>query len=151
MTTNITVASNPGAEATLALARRFLDAVNTRNADALVQTVAADALYELHVAPTPVVRGHEGFRLALAALDATWSGYDFVVNTLFVDTNLFVAEWTMTGTLNRHLRMGNRVAIPDGRVVRFDGVDICPVADGKITAKISYVDATAWYDQLTFE
>jgi ketosteroid isomerase-like protein len=57
----------------------------------------------------------------------------------------------MTGTLGQPLRMGNRVAIPDGRVVKFDGVDICPVSDGKITAKISYVDATAWYDQLTFE
>lgn len=139
------------AQATLALAHRFLEAINTRNADALVETMAEDATYELRVAPTPVVSGHDGIRLALQALDATWRDYNFVTDDLYADGALFVAEWTMTGTLAQPLPVGTRTATPDGRAITFKGVDICPVAEGKIKAKISYVDATAWYDQLSFE
>ena len=97
------------------------------------------------------MRGHEGIRQALAALDATWPDYDFVTHAIHADATLFVAEWTMTGTLAQPLPIGTRIAVPDGRTITFDGVDICPVADGKVTAKISYVDATAWYEQLSFE
>ena len=144
-------ATKTDAEATLALAHRFLEAINTRNADALIETVSDDCKYELRVAPTPVMSGHEGIRLALQALDATWEGYDFVTHDVYVDGALFVAEWTMTGTLAQPIPVGGRIAVPDGRKIAFDGVDICPVASGKVTAKISYIDATAWYEQLTFE
>lgn len=144
-------APNAEAEATLALAHKFLEAINTRNVDALIETVSEDATYELRVAPTPTVGGHDGFRLALAALDATWRDYNFVTDALYVDGAQFVAEWTMTGTLAQPLPLGTRTAIPDGRPISFRGCDICPVANGKVTAKISYVDATAWYDQLTFQ
>ena len=146
-----TTAPTAEAEATLALAHKFLEAVNTRNADALIETMAEDATYELRVAPTPAVSGHDGIRFALHALDATWRDYNFVTDDLYVDGGLFVAEWTMTGTLAQPIPVGNRTAVPDGRTVTFKGCDICPVADGKIKAKISYVDATAWYDQFTFE
>ena len=150
MTATISVA--PNAEATLDLARRFLDAINTKNADALVETVSEDIVYELHASPMISVKGHEGVRAALAAgLVATWPDYDFVVNALYVDANLFTAEWTMTGTLGQNLPVGNRIAIPDGRSISFKGVDICPVVDDKVTVKSSYVDAIAWYEQLTFQ
>jgi steroid delta-isomerase-like uncharacterized protein len=151
MTTKVTVAPGPGAEATLALARRFLNAVNTRNADALIETMADDAVYELHAAPATAVRGHAGIRQALATLAATFVDYDFTINTLFADTSMFVAEWTMTARLGQPMPVGNSVAIPDGRSIRFHGVDICPISNGKITLKSSYVDATAWYDNLTFQ
>ncbi len=49
MTATITVAAN--ADATLDLARRFLHAVNSKNADALVETVSEDIVYELHTTP----------------------------------------------------------------------------------------------------
>lgn len=150
MTATVT-APTAEAEATLALAHRFLEAINTRNEAALIETVAEDATYELRVAPTPTVGGHDGFRLALAALDATWRDYNFVTDSLYVDGALFVAEWTMTGTLAQPLPIGTRTAVPDGRPITFKGCDICPVANGKVTAKISYVDATAWYEQLTFQ
>ena len=149
MTATISVA--PNAEATLDLARRFLDAINTKNADALVETVSEDIVYELHASPTISVKGHEGVRAALAALVATWPDYDFTVNALYVDENLFTAEWTMTGTLGQNYPVGNRIAVPDGRPISFEGVDICPVVDGKVTVKSSYVDAVAWYEQLTFQ
>jgi ketosteroid isomerase-like protein len=146
-----TTAPTAEAGATLALAHKFLDAINTRNVDALLETVSEDATYELRVAPTPTVGGHDGFRLALAALDATWRHYNFVTDALYVDGAQFVAEWTMTGTLAQRMPVGTRTAVPDGRVITFKGCDICPVANGKVTAKISYVDATAWYELLTFE
>ena len=149
MTATISVA--PNAEATLDLARRFLDAINTKNADALVETVSEDIVYELHASPMISVKGHDGVRAALAGLVATWPDYDFVVNALYVDENLFTAEWTMTGTLGQNYPVGNRVAVPDGRSISFEGVDICPVVDGKVTVKSSYVDAIAWYEQLTFQ
>ena len=151
MTTKITVAPNPGAEATLALAQRFLSAVNNKDAEAIIPTVAEDCVYELHVAPHTPMRGHAGIRQALAGLVALWPDYDFTVKTIFADATIFVADWTMTGTLSQPLPMGNRVAIPDGRKVTFDGVDICPVVNGKVILKSSYVDATAWYDNFTFK
>ena len=146
-----TAAPTAEAEATLALAHKFLDAINTRNEEALIETMAEDSRYELRVAPTPVLSGHDGIRLALAALAATWPDYNFVTDDLYVDGALFVAEWTMTGTLGQRLPIGTRTAVPDGRKITFKGCDICPVADGKVKAKISYVDATAWYEQLSFE
>ncbi len=88
---------------------------------------------------------------ALAGLVATWPDYDFTVNALYADANLFTAEWTMTGTLGQNFPVGNRIAVPDGRQISFEGVDICPVVDGKVTVKSSYVDAIAWYEQLTFQ
>lgn len=148
MTAKIIVA--PGAEATLALAQRFLHAINTRNAVALLETMAQDVVYDLRVAPATPVRGLASIGEALAALAATWPDYDFVVHTIRADATLFVADWTMTGTLAQPLPIGNRTAVPDGRSISFDGVDICPVTGGKVTAKISYIDATAWYDKLTF-
>ena len=60
-----TTAPTAEAEATLALADKFLDAVNTRNEEALIETMAEDCRYELRVAPTPVVSGHDGIRIAL--------------------------------------------------------------------------------------
>lgn len=151
MTTNTTVAPSAEAEATLALAHRFLEAVNTRDGEALLETMSEGSRYELRVSPTPVMSGHDGISLALEALDATWQDYDFVTNDIYADGALFVAEWTMTGSLAVPMQVGDRVAVPNGREITFDGVDICPVADGKITAKISYIDATAWYDHLAFE
>ena len=149
MAATITVAAD--ADTTLDLARRFLHAVNTKNADALIETVSEDIVYELHTTPAIKVRGHDAVRQALAALVATWPDYDFTINAIYVDANLFTAEWTMTGTLGRSYPIGTRVAIPDGRTVTFEGVDVCPVVDGKVAVKSSYVDATAWYEQLTFQ
>ena len=83
-----TISVTPNAEATLDLARRFLDAINTKNADALVETVSEDIVYELHASPMVSVNGHDGVRAALAGLVATWPDYDFVVNALYVDENL---------------------------------------------------------------
>ncbi len=151
MTATITVAANADADATLDLARRFLHAVNSKNADALVETVSEDIVYELHTTPAIKVQGHEGVRMALAALVATWPDYDFTVNAVYADANLFTAEWTMTGTLGQNYPIGTRTAVPDGRKISFDGVDICPVVDGKVAVKSSYVDATAWCEQLTFQ
>ena len=110
MTATISVA--PNAEATLDLARRFLDAINTKNADALVETVSEDIVYELHASPMISVKGHEGVRAALAGLVATWPDYDFVVNALYVDANLFTAEWTMTGTLGQNFQSATASPYP---------------------------------------
>ena len=51
MAATITVAAD--ADTTLDLARRFLHAVNTKNADALIETVSEDIVYELHTPRRP--------------------------------------------------------------------------------------------------
>ena len=149
--TAVTTAPNAEAEATLALAHRFLEAINTKDGEAFLETVAEDAVYHLHAAPDTIARGREQLAGALGGLVANWPDYDFTTNAIYADATLFTAEWTMTGTLGQPMQVGSRTAVPDGRSISFDGVDICTVADGKVTAKISYIDATAWYEQLTFE
>ena len=151
MTAHVTLAPNAGAEATLALARRFLNAVNTRNADALIETMAEDAVYALHAAPTPAVRGHAGIRQAFAALSATFIDYDFTINTLFADTSMFVAEWTMTASSGSPCR--SAIASPFLMAAASDstGSTSARFRTARSPLKSSYVDATAWYDNLTFQ
>jgi hypothetical protein len=76
-------------------------------------------------------------------VDAVALSGNVTINALFPDTKIFVAEWTMAGTLGQPMLVGNRIVIPDGRLVKFDGLDACPVREGRITLKNSYVDATA--------
>ena len=152
MTAKVTVAPNAAAEATLALARRFLHAVNTRNADGSDRDDGRGrCLRAARGARRPLSAGTQRSDRRSPRWRPRGRTTTSTVNTIFADATLFVAEWTMTGTLGQPLPVGSRIAVPDGRRISFDGVDICPVANGKVTAKSSYIDATAWYEQLTFQ
>ena len=148
MTTETTAT---GREATLALAKRFLNAVNTKDADALIETVSRTCVYELWArAGADLSTGTTGSAQPSPALVAVWPDYDFVIERLDADETMFVAEWTMTGTLASRC--------PSARVSRSRPAGPTPSAastsarwpTARSRRKTSYVDATAWYEQLTF-
>lgn len=107
----------------------FADAWNRHDADALMDFMTADCVFEASAGPEMCgtrYEGREAVRAGFAEVwtvfpDAHWGGARH-----FVQGNRGVSEWTFTGT---------RV---DGTRVEVNGCDLFTFQDGRIALKNSY-------------
>jgi steroid delta-isomerase-like uncharacterized protein len=103
---------------------RYNQAWNDQDLETIVAMHAPDMVFENHTAGERAegddVRSH------IAAIFRNWPDLRFRGRRLYTRDGLVVSEWTATAT---H---------PDGRRLEWDGIDVFPFEDGKITRKDVY-------------
>lgn len=121
--------------------RRYNDAWNSHDLDAIVAMHAPDMVFANHTAGEsaegPAVRDHIG------AIFETWPDIGFATRRLYLRDGLVVQEWTATATHSRTMRRGDIVAEPSGRRVEWDGLDVIPFEDGLVKRKDVYSDSVS--------
>ena len=124
----------------------YVAAWEARDADLIASHHADDGIFHLHSAAEPV-RGRDAIRETFAGLLAVFPDLTFVEQELISGDWGWVVRWTMSGTLAQPYPAGSKVAEPGSRF-EIDALDMITVADGKLTAKHTYVDWQAALDQL---
>ena len=141
--------TDPGKDSEKALAaaiRRYNEAWNAHDLDAIMAMHAPDMVFANHTAGESArgaeVRGHIG------AIFETWPDIAFATRRLYVREGLVVQEWTATATHAKEMRRGELVAAPTGRLVEWDGLDVIPFEDGLVKRKDVYSDSVSILRQL---
>jgi steroid delta-isomerase-like uncharacterized protein len=116
------------------------------DADLIASYHAEDGTFHLHSNAAPV-EGREAIRETFAGLLSVFGDLTFVEQELISGEWGWVVRWTMSGTLAQPYPAGSKVAEP-GASFEIDALDMITVADGKLTAKHTYLDWQAALDQL---
>jgi steroid delta-isomerase-like uncharacterized protein len=117
-----------------------------RDAGLIASYHADDGIFHLHSNAEPV-HGREAIRETFAGLLAVFPDLAFAEQELISGEWGWVVRWTMSGTLAEPYPAGTKVAEPGSRF-EIDALDMITVADGKLTAKHTYLDWQAALDQL---
>ena len=126
-----------------ALIADYAAAWEARDADLIAPYHAEDGTFHLHSAAEPV-QGREAIRQTFAGLLTMFPDLTFVEQELISGDWGWVVRWRMSGTAAQPYPVGDRVAEP-GAHFEIDALDMITVADGKLTAKHTYLD---WQDAL---
>ena len=130
-----------GIEALTAAIRRYNDAWNAQDLEAIVAMHASDMVFANHTAGETAsgaeVRGH------IAKIFESWPDMKFETQRLYVREGVVTQEWTATATHSNTLRRGDLEAPPSGETVSWDGVDVIPFEDGLIKRKDVYSDSVS--------
>jgi steroid delta-isomerase-like uncharacterized protein len=124
----------------------YVAAWEARDADLIAPYHAEDGIFHLHSAAESV-RGREAIRQTFAGLFGVFPDLTFVEEELICGDWGWVVRWRMSGTLTQPYPAGSKVAEPGSRF-EIDAIDMITVADGRLTAKHTYVDWQAALDQL---
>ena len=141
--TMTTTATATGIETLIA---DYVAAWEARDADLIAPYHAEDGIFHLHSAAEPV-HGREAIRETFAGLLEVFPDLTFVEEELISGDWGWVVRWKMSGTLAQPYPAGSKVAEPGSRF-EIDAIDMITVADGKLTAKHTYLDWQAALDQL---
>jgi steroid delta-isomerase-like uncharacterized protein len=119
--------------------RRYNDAWNAQDLEAIVAMHAPDMVFANHTAGETAsgeeVRGH------IARIFESWPDMKFETRRLYVREGVVTQEWTATATHANMLRRGEIEAPPSGRTVSWDGVDVIPFEGGLVKRKDVYSDS----------
>src|SRR3954468_5102203 len=102
----------------------YNDAWNRQDLDAIHAAHADDIVFHNHTAAERV-EGAAAVRAHIAGIFENWPTLRFTGRSLRVGEDFAVSEWTARGE-------------KDGRVLEWDGVDVFPIAGGKIARKDVY-------------
>ena len=127
----------------------YVAAWGARDADRIAAYHAEDGIFHLHSNAEPV-RGRDAIRETFAGLLTVFPDLTFVEQELISGEWGWVVRWSMSGTLAAPYPAGSKVAKP-GSSFEIDAIDMITVADGKLTAKHTYLDWNAALAQLGLE
>jgi steroid delta-isomerase-like uncharacterized protein len=125
----------------------YVAAWEARDPERIAAHHAEDGIFHLHSNAEPVV-GRDAIRDTFAGLLAVFPDLTFVEQELISDDWGWVVRWRMSGTLAAPYPAGSKTAQPGARF-EIDAIDMITVADGKLTAKHTYLDWQAALDQLS--
>jgi steroid delta-isomerase-like uncharacterized protein len=135
------VSDRDGVEALSEAIRRYNDAWNAQDLDAILAMHAPDMVFANHTAGESAsgeeVRGH------IARIFESWPDMRFETRRLYVRDAVVTQEWTATATHSQALRRGEIEAAPSGRRVSWDGVDVIPFENGLVKRKDVYSDSVS--------
>lgn len=126
-----------------ALAQAYGQAWNDHDLDAIMALHADGMCFHLHLDGFAQASTPEDVRAQFAFFFAAFPDINFATRRLAVTDDLFVHEFTITGTLAEPFPLGEEVAQPAGGAIAFDGVDVIPCRDGKVVRKDTYLDGLA--------
>lgn len=121
------------------LARRYADAWNEHDVDALISMHAEGSVFCTYMGGEEV-RGIENIRQAFEGLFTMWPDIQFHSRRLYIGDNVIVHEYDIEGTLAHPMPLGAVTVEPNGKRLRYAAVDVIPVADGLVQRKDVYLD-----------
>ncbi len=116
-------------EVTIEFLQAFADAWNRHDADALIEFMAHDCVYETSSGPDVCGTRYQGQKAVRKGFASVWESFpdaQWLRARHFIVGNRGVSEWTFTGT--------NK----DGQRVEVNRCDVFTFRDGKILIKNSY-------------
>jgi steroid delta-isomerase-like uncharacterized protein len=120
---------------------RYNDAWNAHDLDAITGMHAPDMVFENHTADEraegPQVREH------IARIFKAWPEIAFRPRRQYVRDDLVIQEWTASATHTTEMRRGGLTALPSGKRVEWEGLDVIPFEDGLVKRKDFYSDSVA--------
>jgi steroid delta-isomerase-like uncharacterized protein len=119
----------------------YNDAWNAHDVYRISSMHAPDMVFENHTAGECAV-GPEALTHIAGIFDA-WPDLEFETRRLYVREDLLVQEWTARATHVKELTRGEIVAAPSGKRIEWNGMDVIPFKDGKITRKDVYSDSVS--------
>jgi steroid delta-isomerase-like uncharacterized protein len=123
------------ATSTLETVRRYLDALNDHDADAVAASVTGDFVNE-HTSAGAVSRvGREAYRQALGGFLARFQRLHYEVEDVIVDDDRAAVAYTMT-------------AVVDDRPISIRGVFRFRVRDGMVAHRVDYWDGAQFARQI---
>ena len=145
--TNASRDRNELAESNIALLRRYLEAINNWDFDAMMQLLHPDISYELPYAPSAFPRVTRGldevitFLRSIPDFAVEENLYDIRIDTLGQDPNELVAEFRSDMKLASGRPYSNtyvaRATVRDGRILRFaehfDPIPLVEALGGSVT------------------
>jgi steroid delta-isomerase-like uncharacterized protein len=133
------------AEENKALVRHFIEEVyNERNVDALDQMLTPD--YAEHDEPptSPLLHGPEILKRTVPQIFGAFPNIRYEVEDMISEGEKVVTHWTARGA-QRGEFMG---VAPTDREVRFSGITIYQIANGKIAQTWAVWDALGLFEQI---
>jgi steroid delta-isomerase-like uncharacterized protein len=122
--------------------RRYNDAWNDHDLDAIMSMHAPDMVFENHTAGESA-QGEEAVREHIGSIFESWPDLHFDTRRLYVRDGVVTQEWTASATHSNTMRRGDLVAEPTGEKVEWRGVDVIPYEDGLIKRKDVYSDSVS--------
>jgi steroid delta-isomerase-like uncharacterized protein len=126
--------------------RRYNEAWNAHDVDAIMAMHAPDMTFENHTAGESA-QGEE-VRRHIAAIFETWPDIKFDTRRLYVRDGVVTQEWTATATHSNTMRRGDLVAEPTGKTIEWRGADVIPFEDGLVKRKDVYSDSVSILRQI---
>src|SRR3954454_13462146 len=148
--TPTTTASTPS-EAQIAirmLARRYGEAWNRQNLDAIMDLHTDDSVFVAHAAGTPPAEGKQAVREAFASYLALLPDINFAERALHAGDDHWVLESSMTGTVAGSIEVEGESLGDTGARVEVDCVDVIEVRNGLVASKQTYLDSMSLQRQL---
>src|SRR5579863_6192468 len=117
----------------------YNDAWNAHDVQRIASMHAPDMVFENHTAGERA-EGDEALA-HIARIFESWPDIAFVTRRLYVREDLVVQEWTASATHVKPLSRGEIVAEPTGKRIEWNGMDIIPFENGKVSRKDVYSDS----------
>ncbi len=136
-----------GSPTTEQLARRYGQAWNDHDLEAIVAMHAPGMVFHLHAEGFEPATTEEAVRQQFALFLDVLPDLHFATERLTVAPDLFVHEYVMSGTFDKPLPIAGQVA-EAGRRVAVQGVDVIPCEGGLVKRKDTYLDGLAMLRQL---
>jgi steroid delta-isomerase-like uncharacterized protein len=132
------------AEKNKALIRRFYEEVWDKGNVDVADEVFADDYVRHDLRPGAATPGPEGQKRVAADFRAAFPDLNWQIDLLIADEDFVVGRWTASGT-----HRGSWGAVePTGRAVRFSGVNIFRVEEGKVAELWNHRDDLGLTQQL---
>jgi steroid delta-isomerase-like uncharacterized protein len=125
----------------------YNDAWGRHDVDAILGFHTEDSVFENHTSGGKA-QGHAAIRELLSGVFATFPDLRFDLRRIYVRDDLVVQEWTATATHAKPVRYKDGVLEPTGKTIRWNGMDIFPMRDGKIARKDVYASSLDYLRQL---
>jgi steroid delta-isomerase-like uncharacterized protein len=123
------------------LIRRYNEAWNDHDLDAIMSMHAPDMVFENHTAGESA-QG-EAVREQIGSIFETWPDIRFETRRLYARDGVVTQEWTATATHSNTMRRSELVAEPSGKRVEWRGVDVIPFEGGLVKRKDVYSDSVS--------
>jgi steroid delta-isomerase-like uncharacterized protein len=126
---------------------RYNAAWNAHDVDAILSMHTENSVFENHTTGDINV-GVKAIGQAIQGVFTVFPDLEFETRRQYIRDDLVVQEWTARGThLGKMVRAGLEVE-PTGQQVEYRGMDVIPIAEGKVARKDVYSDSVTLLRQL---
>jgi steroid delta-isomerase-like uncharacterized protein len=127
--------------------RRYADAWNRHDVEAILALHTDDAVFENHTSGGLAV-GKDEIRKLIEGVFATFPDLKFATRRLYLGEGVAVLEWTATATHAKPVTRAGRTFPPSGKELSWNGLDVMPMRDGLVARKDVYADSISFLRQL---
>lgn len=136
-----------GRDEVRALIARYNRAWADHDVEAIVALHTDDSVFENHTSGGKGT-GKAEIRRIVEGVFATFPDIAFTARREYYGDDFAAIEWTATATFNFPIVRQGATLHPTGERLTWNGVDIIPVAGGKVARKDVYVDSLSYLRQI---